>query len=1095
MKRYFLFMLFILAGSLYSQTTVGPLLNDYRKYIAKTSGGSYFTSGLAAPNSLLFVGRQSSGTRYRCFYQWTLPDNVIPDGANITQVKLEFDISRIAGPETASFRFAPIQSNLTSADSVTVFNETESPSSFESGSTMTNHFEQTFVSGSSPFAGWIVNQLAGNKFTLAIWLPTDHGFSYLHYISTSTVKLTITVDPQSVTADQVFENSDRITGSAVDHYEGSSFVSYTVPAGPFSFELNSTETFRADTTLWTNSQSQPEKYRTWNSLTDVMNHKDFLVKPDLLNVVSQFKGAQSVTVQTELLDGGSSGGAVEFKDPWLIDDADAKGPKNRGMDAIWHSNPSPFTISTSNNWYKGVFLNENPNFLPDRPYYSVGAPNPNTIGNFTSYFLKWSGSHASFQDSFAAQTPVVFTNVNATASARYKAHLGSSVSTASSTNSQRKYMSDGQSEAWLTGLVYESGNEIWLSEGEDLAQPLQPEYRVSEGTGGFSAPSVLTVVRNLSEPPGQGRELGMTTPHIGIVYQKLSGNNRWLWFREKRSTWRSPFRLMPFDPETVDLKPVIGRTGVDESPFLLAVWQGSTGLVSRQARFVHLTDDWLWNTRQTVPGSSPVARFNPSLTCGYNGDIDIAPMFLTFDDGNTIQLQTFNYGTTWNSSPVQVPGSVAPISSHAQVAADTRDHHNEVVHIVWEASLKGPPGVMYQRKAGPAWSTAYLFQPMAGAGYSRPTIANLSTGKLVMAWDNGSSQYRATYDEKTWTLDTRLYPYSVHSNLAIAGVSGPLDKTWIVSTGTSGPPYRLNLSGALTEGTTDVGLSVAYGRRVDVVRSRADSSGVFSFDLSQVVLKGSDGLETELPFSAVNDDDPALDESSAWDAIATRSVTLSAGVDSILLSGSITIKGFVNLLGTQRDSLQISMTLVDANTGKLLARFGSDRVIRRDSALTIRSRHKLAGLEGRDVKVVPRISGLRRGRADLAFTLVHVYTVIEDSAAAHNTQTAQGKQSVETGGLIPSSYALHQNFPNPFNPSTTFKFDLPEPATVSLVVYDLLGRQIAEVVSGRFEAGYHSRTWNATGLASSGVYFARFTAADASGMVKHAAITKLILIR
>lgn len=102
------------------------------------------------------------------------------------------------------------------------------------------------------------------------------------------------------------------------------------------------------------------------------------------------------------------------------------------------------------------------------------------------------------------------------------------------------------------------------------------------------------------------------------------------------------------------------------------------------------------------------------------------------------------------------------------------------------------------------------------------------------------------------------------------------------------------------------------------------------------------------------------------------------------------------------------------------------------------------------------------------------------------------------GGIrkeFPTTYTLAQNYPNPFNPSTTFAFGLPEPATVSLVVYDILGRQIADVVSGRFEAGYHARAWNATGVASSGVYFARFTATDVSGVVKHAAVSKLLLTK
>ena len=105
--RMVVVLLFIVGvADLWSQTTLGPILNDYRMPISKTDGGVYSSTGLASENSLLLVGRNSP-TRYRCFYQWTLPDNLIPDGATISQVKLQFNISRLTGPQTVSFKFAP----------------------------------------------------------------------------------------------------------------------------------------------------------------------------------------------------------------------------------------------------------------------------------------------------------------------------------------------------------------------------------------------------------------------------------------------------------------------------------------------------------------------------------------------------------------------------------------------------------------------------------------------------------------------------------------------------------------------------------------------------------------------------------------------------------------------------------------------------------------------------------------------------------------------------------------------------------------------------------------------------------------------------
>jgi hypothetical protein len=94
----------------------------------------------------------------------------------------------------------------------------------------------------------------------------------------------------------------------------------------------------------------------------------------------------------------------------------------------------------------------------------------------------------------------------------------------------------------------------------------------------------------------------------------------------------------------------------------------------------------------------------------------------------------------------------------------------------------------------------------------------------------------------------------------------------------------------------------------------------------------------------------------------------------------------------------------------------------------------------------------------------------------------------------PFEFGLEPNYPNPFNPTTRIKFDLPEPGLVSLVVYDVLGREIARLAEGQYEPGYHSATWNA-GSVSSGVYFARFTVADAAGAVRFTKVNKLVLTK
>jgi hypothetical protein len=69
----------------------------------------------------------------------------------------------------------------------------------------------------------------------------------------------------------------------------------------------------------------------------------------------------------------------------------------------------------------------------------------------------------------------------------------------------------------------------------------------------------------------------------------------------------------------------------------------------------------------------------------------------------------------------------------------------------------------------------------------------------------------------------------------------------------------------------------------------------------------------------------------------------------------------------------------------------------------------------------------------------------------------------------PTDFVLEQNFPNPFNPSTTFQFSIPSSQFTVLKVYDLIGREVATLVDEQKPAGSHSVRWEASGIAS-GVY-------------------------
>jgi len=89
---------------------------------------------------------------------------------------------------------------------------------------------------------------------------------------------------------------------------------------------------------------------------------------------------------------------------------------------------------------------------------------------------------------------------------------------------------------------------------------------------------------------------------------------------------------------------------------------------------------------------------------------------------------------------------------------------------------------------------------------------------------------------------------------------------------------------------------------------------------------------------------------------------------------------------------------------------------------------------------------------------------------------------------VPESYSLGRNYPNPFNPSTNITYDLPEATHVVIAVYDVMGREVARLIDGYMDAGYHTVTWNAANV-SSGVFIYRMTTPE------YAAVRTMLLLK
>jgi hypothetical protein len=161
-----------------------------------------------------------------------------------------------------------------------------------------------------------------------------------------------------------------------------------------------------------------------------------------------------------------------------------------------------------------------------------------------------------------------------------------------------------------------------------------------------------------------------------------------------------------------------------------------------------------------------------------------------------------------------------------------------------------------------------------------------------------------------------------------------------------------------------------------------------------------------------------------------------------------------------------------------------------DSGAVVQVNYRVAPDAPLGTKVVLRVSQLM---------VINGQNQVIEASAEDGVFAIGSPSGVAQEGGHPLSFALLQNYPNPFAPttgsggSTAIPFCLPQPETVSLVVYDLLGRKVRTVVAARLGAGKHEVAWDGTDEtgqpAPVGVYLYRLQAGG------HTASKRLFLVK
>ncbi|MBL7129614.1 MAG: T9SS type A sorting domain-containing protein, partial [Ignavibacteria bacterium] len=155
--------------------------------------------------------------------------------------------------------------------------------------------------------------------------------------------------------------------------------------------------------------------------------------------------------------------------------------------------------------------------------------------------------------------------------------------------------------------------------------------------------------------------------------------------------------------------------------------------------------------------------------------------------------------------------------------------------------------------------------------------------------------------------------------------------------------------------------------------------------------------------------------------------------------------------GTTRELWGVSFT--DINTGTVVGGLGEIlRTINGGTNWTLQSSGTTNLLQG------------------VCFTDLNNGTAIGSFGEILRTTNGGGTFVNQTSSEIPERFSLYQNYPNPFNPTTTIQIKIPVYDFIELTVYNISGKEVAELVEQKLKAGVYKITFDASGL-SSGVYF------------------------
>jgi hypothetical protein len=839
----------------------------------------------------------------------------------------------------------------------------------------------------------------------------------------------------------------------------------------YEWQTNVTQVVKADQGLYLDQSSVNEKYNNWSTLPDVVNHHQFDINASTPPLISYFKQAKCpVTITSALMElPGTTGDSIDFKDPWFIDYLDSQHAnqlQNEGMNAPYRRRGVPFTPDFTTPYeqsqkYNGVFLGHNSTFDPSFPIYSVNAPT-RTIGGITFYFQSWSTVGARVENNLASSTAVVFDNLNATVTAQYKAHLRSNDTQGLASGGQRKLIRDGSG---ILHMAYSSANAVWYCRSTDNGSTWTQEIRLNPIGSQAKSPALASV------STGSGYNVYITyeidlaellgfAAGPAVVLAKCSGG-----------AYVTSRYIEAFPSLAHDATPAIAMYGTRG----YVVFKPSASSSFRKVRFV-LSSGEITQQVNSLESTSDGGCLNPAIA---TSPVEGGPFWIAYQKGSDIYTADLVNGTTLEnvSSGSGCTGNSLPSLAYYHWRPYGTDQYAPIVS--WIGNNGSFTVSVTRRRPNGLWSS--FTQTGAYVQGSPEVSATTSvTNQAIVGWWNSYGN-RNEYARIVGTVfQPTQYIYTSAGYFHIT--DGP-DFTNMKAVSFYGAgtalypitPINRDFSTLSKLGAED---SARYGRQLVV----SYQGGEIVYGLKSIRLDGEN-----VRFAAIADTlAPATVEEIA-PLLITKPFQLAPTSDFRFTS---TLRELYPTKLTGLTPLHLEADLIDVQTGSVVGVFAShvtDRVVSQDLG---------------DVVFAIDCNQIRAGSYSLRVRLQRTteeaasYTIVDQQYEATPASLAKnGEINVTFRGELPmpTTYGL-DNYPNPFNPSTTVRVSLPTDGYARLVIYDALAREVTRLCEAPLSSGYHAYTWNA-GTVASGVYFARVQVTDRLGKLAFQKTSKLLLIK